>query len=309
VDGIVTLPNFLVIGAAKCGTDSLCSYLSQHPDVYMSPIREPNFFMADGTPEIPFCGPGDREYLRDMWVSTLAGYESLFDDVAGQRAIGEGTAWYIYDEGAPSRIRHHVPDAKLIVSLRNPVDRAYSAFTMLLGEGREPFSDFARAIDAEEYRTAQNWEPIWHYIKMGFYADQIRRYHSYFNLDQLKVIIYDDFNSRPREVMQDLFHFLGVDDGFQADTSTRFNVSLVPRYPELNATVGRQTRMRAAVGKILPLALRNQLRRRARQSLMVRPPPIARGLRRRLTDVFRNDILELQDLIGRDLTHWLRCEQ
>jgi Sulfotransferase family len=309
VGGTVTLPNFLVIGAAKCGTDSLCSYLSQHPDVYMSPIREPNFFMADGTPEIPFCGPGDKEYLRDMWVSTLAGYESLFDDVAEQRAIGEGTAWYIYDEGAPCRIRHYVPEAKLIVSLRNPVDRAYSAYTMLLGEGREPFADFARAIDAEEDRTNHNWEPIWHYIKMGFYAGQIRRYHRYFNPDQLKVIIYDDFNSRPREVLQDLFHYLGVDDEFQADTSTRYNVSLVPRYPALKAAIGRQTRMRAAFGKILPLTVRNQLLRGARQSLMVRPTPIAQELRHRLTDVFRSDILELQELIRRDLTHWLRCEQ
>src|SRR5260370_35932481 len=144
----VTMPNFLILGAAKSGTDALCNYLGQHPQVFMCPNKEPNFFVAEGQTDIPYRGPGDHEVLErwDMWVSTLERYQALFADVADERAVGDGTTWYLYHERAPERIHHHVPDAKLIAILRNPVDRAYSAYTMLLRDRRETVGDFARAL-------------------------------------------------------------------------------------------------------------------------------------------------------------------
>ncbi|HEY1419866.1 MAG TPA: sulfotransferase, partial [Candidatus Dormibacteraeota bacterium] len=130
----MTLPNFLIIGAAKSGTDSLYGMLGQHPQIYISPSKEPMFFVAEGLPEVPYRGPSDREVLLrwDSWVNTLEHYESLFGGATVEKAIGEASTWYLYDEGAPHRIKHHVPDAKLIAVLRNPVERAYSAFTMML---------------------------------------------------------------------------------------------------------------------------------------------------------------------------------
>src|SRR5579859_3699207 len=105
----------------------MCNFLAQHPDIYISPTREPSFFVAEGQHEIPFRGPGDRESFAalNQWVSTLDGYERLFDGVAGEKAIGEGTAWYIYFAEAAERIKHYIRQAKLIAILRNPVDRAY----------------------------------------------------------------------------------------------------------------------------------------------------------------------------------------
>ena len=166
----MTMPNFLVIGAAKCGTDSLCNYLNQHPEVYVSQDREPNFFVAEGRPEIPYRGPGDREALEslNMWVHTLEQYQKLFAGVSTEKAIGEGTAWYIYLEDAPLRIKKHVPDVKLLAVLRNPIDRAYSAYTMLVRDGRETIEDFDKALDAESVRVLQGWEPIWYYTDIGY---------------------------------------------------------------------------------------------------------------------------------------------
>src|SRR4029077_19966369 len=102
----MTLPNFLVIGAAKSGTDSLYGMLGQHPDVYVSPNKEPMFFVAQGQSEVPYRGPGDREWLLrwDSWVSSQERYESLFAGVAGERAVGEASTWYLYDAGASQRI-------------------------------------------------------------------------------------------------------------------------------------------------------------------------------------------------------------
>lgn len=114
------MPNFLVIGAAKSGTEALCNYLAQHPDVYMCPHREPMFFEAEGRPEVPYRGPGDVAWLApEMWTSSRAAYEALFAD-ATETAIGEGTASYLYSEDAPARIRRYIPDTAADRDLAEP---------------------------------------------------------------------------------------------------------------------------------------------------------------------------------------------
>src|SRR5258706_5115615 len=302
----MTMPNFLVIGAAKCGTDSLCNYLGQHPQIYISPSREPNFFVAEGQPEIPYTGPGDRLALDSMWVSALDRYESLFAGVTNEKAIGEGTAWYIYYEDAPQRIRWHVPHAKLIVVLRNPVDRAYSAYTMLLRDGRETMGDFARALDAEDERTRRNWEPIWHYTKMGFYTHQLKRYYSTFEPSQLQVIVYDDYSAQPAKVVKDAYRFLEGDDKITPDTSTRYNVSLVPKHIGVHALVAGEHPAKTAAKALLPVRIRQAMKQRVVERNLMRPVPMDAEVRQRLVTLFRADILELQEMIGRDLSHWLQ---
>jgi len=301
----MTMPNFLVIGAAKCGTDSLCHYLGQHPDIFISPNREPNFFVAEGQDHIPYHGPGDVVALENMWVSDLADYQSLFAGVTTETAVGEGTAWYIYFEDAPRRIRHHIPDAKLIAVLRNPVDRAYSAYTMLLRDGREPLVDFGAALDAEEERVKREWEPIWYYARMGFYSRQLERYYSLFDRDQLRVVIYDDFDSNPQPVLRQMFEFLNVDHSFVPDTSRRTNVSLVPRHHRLHHIVAGEYRLKTVVKKLVPANARQAVKRPLVNRNLTRPAPLNDEVRGRLVDLFRDDILETQDLLGRDLSHWL----
>jgi hypothetical protein len=304
----VTLPNFLVIGAAKSGTDALCKYLGEHPDIYMCPNREPNFFVAEGQNEIPFRGPGDRAAFEAMdgWVSSLERYEGLFAGVAGEKAIGEGTAWYIYFEEAAARIKRYIGDAKLIAVLRNPVDRAYSAYTMLLRDGRETIFDFPEALAAESERRQQNWDPLYHYVDMGFYARQLRHYQSVFADDQLRTIVYDDFNTRPVEVMQDIFRFLGVDERFVPDTSKRHNMSMVPRSRAAHQVVMGRHPLKQALKSVLPTGFRRGLKHTFMNRNLTRPAPLAPEVRAQLVEVFRADILELQDMIGHDLSAWLR---
>jgi hypothetical protein len=301
----MTMPNFLVIGAAKCGTDSLCNYLGQHPEVFISPKREPNFFVAEGQDHIPYHGPGDVIALKEMWTSGLADYQSLFAGVTTEKAVGEGTAWYIYFEDPPRRIRHHIPDAKLIAVLRNPADRAYSAFKMLLRDGREPLVDFAAALDAEQERIRRQWEPIWYYARMGFYSEQLERYYARFDRDQLRVVMYEDFDSNPQPVLRDLFQFLNVDDGFTPDTSRRTNVSLVPRHHRLHHVVAGQYRLKSVVKKFVPQNTLQAVKRPLVDRNMTQPAPMSDEVRGRLIEVFRDDIRKTQDLVGRDLSHWL----
>ncbi len=303
----MTLPNFLVIGAAKSGTDALCAYLDQHPDIYMCPNREPNFFVAEGQDQIPYRGPGDREAFEalDMWVNSLQRYEQLFADVDGQKAIGEGTAWYLYFQEAAERIKCHIPSARLVAILRNPADRAYSAYSMLLGDGRESLSDFTQALAAERMRTRCGWDPLYRYVDMGFYSRQLRTYFKLFGKDQICCVLYDDFVARPAEVLQDLFAFLEVDARFVADTSTRHNVSMVPRNHTMHRVIAGDYALKQSVKRILPTGLRRSIKGRLVVHNLKRPEPLDADTRARLVEVFRTDILELQELLERDLSAWL----
>lgn len=304
----MTMPNFLIIGAAKSGTDSLYGMLAQHPDVYASPNKEPMYFVAEGQPKVPYRGPGDREALLlwDSWVSTRERYESLFAGANGEKAIGEASTWYLYDEGAPERIRHQLPDVKMIAILRNPVERAYSAFTMLHRDGRETTKDFVKALAAEDRRVAAGWEPIWHYRRMGFYFGQLVRYLSIFSKEQILVLLHEDLNSTPLKTLRNVFTFLGVDEHFEPNTSDRRNVSLVPDHATFHRLVARQSAMKAVGKALLPVRTRQRIKSLLPASGMRKPEPIPQEARAMLIDVFRADIHRLQGLLNRELGNWLR---
>ena len=169
----VALPNFLIIGAAKAGTTSLYRYLEQHPEVYMSPVKEPKFFALGGE-RLDYRGPGDEARMRGASVTSLEDYRELFRGVSTETAVGEASTLYLYSERAAARIKHHVPDVKLIAVLRNPVDRAYSDFLHLVRDGIEPLTDFPQALEAEESRIRSRWAPMWHYRRRGFYHPQLK---------------------------------------------------------------------------------------------------------------------------------------
>lgn len=261
----ITLPNFLIIGAAKAGTTSIYNYLNQHPQIYMSPLKEPNFFALEGQ-KFDFRGPGDREYIERFSVTDRERYSELFQGVSREVAVGEASALYLYSAEAPSRIRYYAPRMKLITILRHPVDRAYSAFLHLRRDRREPLCSFAHALAAEDVRIRNNWEHIWHYRRMGFYASQLERYYRHFSRDQIRVYLYDALQREPLNVLADMFGFLCVDATFTPDTSVRHNQPVLP------------TEKR---------------------------PPLHSDVRQQLLQSYRADILRLQEMVGADLRSWL----
>jgi len=261
----MTLPNFFIIGAAKAGTTSLYRYLEQHPQIYMSPIKEPNFFALEGQP-LDFRGPGDRLYIEQFSVTERGCYEALFEAAGPEPALGEASALYLYSPQAPARICRDVPEAKIVAILRHPVDRAYSAFLHLLRDAREPLLSFEAALEAEEGRVRGGWEHIWHLRRMGFYGEQLGRYYRCFGRERVRVYLYEALQEEPEGVIADIFNFLGVDAGFQPDRSVRYNEPGIPSGAR---------------------------------------PPVPPELRQRLLAGYRSDILCLQDLIQKDLGSWL----
>jgi hypothetical protein len=214
----VTMPNFFIIGAQKAGTTSLYYYLKQHPQVYMSPRKEPHFFKGMHSEY--------RKRGRSLPpVTDLGDYQALFEGVTDEKAIGEASASYLYSPKAPALIKRSIPDAKLIAVLRNPADRAYSNYLYCVKMGREPLASFAEALQAEEKRIRENWGPLWHYRQKGFYYSQVKRYFDVFGQDQVKVYLYDDLRGKPSSMLGDIFRFLDVDETFVPDLSIEHNTA------------------------------------------------------------------------------------
>jgi hypothetical protein len=168
----VSLPHFLIAGVPKAGTTALHAALVPHPDLYLSKVKEPKFFLSDGPPPTR-GGPGDAQtYQEHVW--RRADYEKLFDPAPPGTLRGEATPFYLYDRASHERIRRLVPDAKLIILLRDPVDRAHSNWTHLWNAGLEPEADFRTACAAEPERRAAGWADFWHYTEMGRYGHQLQ---------------------------------------------------------------------------------------------------------------------------------------
>ncbi|MDJ0798482.1 MAG: sulfotransferase [Calothrix sp. MO_167.B12] len=297
------IPNFLIIGAQKAGTTALWHYLNQHPQIYMSPVKEPGFFDFEG--EKPnFSGPGDAELYNHV-VTDIEEYRQLFQGAANEIAIGEATTWYLYSQKAPERIKHYIPDVKLIVILRNPVDRAYSSFMHAIRDEREPL-DFAKALGEEEIRINQNWEYLWRYKQMGFYSIQLKCYFDNFDISQIKVYLYEDLNNNPAELIKDIFQFLDVDDTFMPEVFTRLNISGTRKNKTIDALLNTENPVRNFLRPILPVRLRKNIANYLRTQNSLKPQcPL--DIQKELIEVFREDILELQNLIQRDLSKWLEA--
>jgi hypothetical protein len=291
----MTMPNFLIIGAMKSGTTALYYYLEQHPEIYMSPVKEPNFFSSQ-----------EQENAADA-VTNIGTYQHLFRGGSGKKALGEASHSYLYEPRAAAEIKRYVPEAKLIAILRNPIDRAYSHFLHMVRTGMEPLDDFAQALREEEVRIYKE-RTFQDYIGRGLYYQQLKRYFGTFPQEQVRVYLYEDLSGAPISTVQDAFRFLKVDDSFVPDVSLRRNVSGQPKYKTLDGLLRRQSRIKHAAKIYLPARMRWRLSKTfddLKTRNLAEPPPVQSKVRRHLIGVYREDILKVQELIHRDLSGWL----
>lgn len=301
------LPDFLLLGAAKAGTSALYGQLGQHPEIFVSVLKEPHFFAFEGcTPDLR--GPVGRDVpMNRIAVTDLDTYAELFRDAAPRQRAGEGSTQYLYLPDTAANIARHLPDVRLIAVLRNPEERAYSAFMHLRRDGREPKRDFLTALLREEERIARFWAPLYHYRHAGYYTRQLTRYLECFDRTQLHIVLYEDYQENPVGVLQGVFAFLGVDASFEPDTHERRNVTGVHRHSLARAwqaarrhptvrRIGRRMLSDRALATVASLEGKSQPQ-------LQRPafPPDARSY---LASAYRSEIDALEQLLERDLSRW-----
>lgn len=312
------MPNFLIVGAPKSGTTSLYQYLKQHPQIYLSALKEPAFFAFEGMnldySGSPFAqGVGNRPADSLKWyqervsaaITSLEDYQALFEQATDEIAIGEASPGYMYFSRSAERILNYLPEVKLIAILRQPADRAYSGLVHRAQFGLDPEADFAKILEQEDYTIDDEWWGFNHAIRIGFYYKQLKRYFDRFDPSQIRVYLYEDLQTNALGLAQDLFEFLGVDSTFKPDISKKYLVSALPKNKLWHQLLTKPNPIKGMVKKLLPESLRQPLGKNLIQKNLGKPPK-QQEVRQKLTEIYREDILQLQDLIGRDLSPWLK---
>jgi Sulfotransferase family len=289
------LPNFIVIGAAKAGTTSLHWYLAEHPSVFMTPTKDPSYFAygLDARGQLLW---GDPEFHR-FPVKTLAEYERLFEEVGGAKAVGEASTMYLECPQSAGRIREKIPGARILCSIRHPVDRAYSDYLMFLrrrGRRFQPERDLSAS--AAWARPDSRW------MQIGKYHEQLSRYYDAFSPDRVRVLLFDDLRHNSVEYIQDVYRFLDVDPTFVPDFDTPHAPGGIPVSTTLEGIFLRSAR--SSVKNFVPTRAANWFRW-LRSRTMRQPPKLPAELRKQLAIPFHEDIARTSKLIGRDLSHWL----
>ncbi|GAA3072450.1 sulfotransferase family protein [Streptosporangium carneum] len=299
------LPDFLTIGAPKAGTTALHAALSRHPGLFLSPVKEPKFFLSDGPPPTR-GGPGDAQTYREH-VWRREEYEALFSGAPPGTLKGESTPFYLYDLDAQRRIRAALPEARLIAALRDPIERAHSNWTHLWSAGLEPIGDVVRACEEEERRVAAGWAPFWHYRALGRYGEQLEHLFTLFPREQVLIFRYRDLVDRPVDTLDRICRFLGVEPGVVAEVP-RENVTAHPESTRGHQLLSRVLRAGATIGRFLPPqvsgALTDPLERRLQQRARSRQP-LTWEQREQLIGYFADDVALLQEVTGEDFSDWL----
>jgi len=298
------LPNFLIVGAAKSGTTSLYYYLKQHPEVYMSPVKEPKFITAQFL-AFPLKGIGDEKVEQNI-VKSYNEYCNLFNNITIEKAIGEASAdnLYFYDD-AIVHIKKYLRNIKIIIILRNPTERAFSHFCHFIRDNRE-YLTFEEALKEEESRKKNNWVFGWHYTNVGFYYPQVKAYLD--NFDQEKIYLYDDLRKDTLGLIKDIYGFLGVDTSFIPDISIRYNVSGIPKNKFIHKFLKEPNILKTIVKPAAKFLIPKDKRRKVMERIKMKnlqKPQMKPETREYLKNLYREDILKLQDLIKRDLSSWL----
>jgi hypothetical protein len=293
------LPNFLIIGAMKAGTTLLWDVLSQHPDVYMSKLKEPNYFacLSEDTPDLE----GVREPIRH-----LADYQSLFTHAGSAVAIGEASTSYLHTIGTAEHIHQLLPTVKLICVLRNPIERAYSHYLFLARRGLELESSFAAALAQESLRSTQG-VPFGRYLAIGQYYQHLQRYLQVFPREQFYICLFEDLTKRPAEIYPEIFDFLGISNIFVPDTTIRRNPSGLPKNRWLDSLISQPNPLRNFIQQRLPRWLYQRIT--TLRDMNLAKPPLEADLQQRLVEHYRQDIEALEILLERDLTRWLQPTQ
>ena len=312
------LPNFFIVGAPKAGTTSLYRYLKQHPQIYMSPVKEPSYFASEIQIEnlceafkrhVRRQSPHLREYVDDgkppdpyAWlVLNSEDYETLFHRVKDEKAIGEATVSYLWSETAAGNIHRRIPDAKIVMILRDPAERAFSHYMHQLSEGLTR-ATFREHIQRAEHGDKRQINAVYPFLELGLYYQQVKRYLDLFPRKNVRIYWYEEAWQQPGQMLAELFGFLDVDPTFDPDTSRRAFERRAPRLTTMVYLLKKYDLWEPG-RRLIPRVLRPRIRSfafRRRASLVMDPND-----RQYLIGYYRDDVQKLAAMLDRDLSGWL----
>jgi len=306
VDRAHAKPNFLLIGAPKAGTTALHGALAPHPELFLSPVKEPKYYLCGDAPPPAYRGPGDAHSNLE-WVWLRERYLDLFADAPEGALRGESTPFYLYSRDARRRIAADVPDAKLIAVLRDPVDRAYSNWMHLWVDGLEPCGDILEACAREQQRIEAGWAPFWHYRGLGMYGRQLADLYEQFPRQQVLLLRYRELVEDPAATLDRVCRFLGIAEGVVDSIPSGNSRPFVHPSPRTRM-LGPVVRAGAKVGAYFPPHMWRKVSRPLVEQLHQRGNPdrprLTPEVRAALREPFLEDIDLLEAVTGESFEQW-----
>ena len=302
------LPTFAIIGAGKSGTTAVHNYLSQHPEVFMTEVKETNFFALEGEVLLTSKDSDPLQlYNYPQSITNFEDYCSLFANV-DEYIIGESSPMYMYGDGVIERIKKYNPEMKMIAILRQPIDRLYSRYMHLSRENRVP---------SECFRDALNKNNIWwvrnDLVNEGFYYKHLKKFYDVFDENQIKVFLYDDLKHDQSKFLRDIYNFIGAHSNFCPNTDIKHNASGVVKNKFIDKLIGQNSVIKSSIKKVFPFVIkilkRSFIAQKTLSSLRNKNLDrlkLSADLKKQMThEIYSDDILKLQTLIDRDLMHWM----
>ena len=298
------LPNFLIVGAAKSGTSSLHNYLNQHPQVFMPSYNKEGMKVK----ELRFLIKDLVHHRLHNGIWTFEEYQSLFTDVKDEKAIGESTVLYLYYyKHAINNIKHYLgEDVKIIIMLRNPADRAYSAFHHV-SRGFKEKNSFEKSLEIEKGRMEreENLTPMVMYKEMGMYYEMVKAYMESFK--NIHIILYEDFRDNIESEMNKIYNFLGISNDIEIDFITKHNVGGKRWKDEkMKHVFMKDNPMKSILKSALPKKFRKGILHHLVNASTNKVVPMKEEVRKGLNDYFKLDIKKLSELLNKDLNHWTK---
>jgi hypothetical protein len=287
-----TLPNFFIVGAPKAGTTSLYAYLAQHPQVFMPAMKEPQYF-AQIHPTAEF------EHLIDA-IRDRDAYLRLYRGAAGYSAIGDASPSYLWHPEVPARIKRAAPHARIIIALRDPIERAQSHYFETFREGAEHLPFYA-ALRSDLGRPCKGLGVSHMYVELGMYAAQVERYLEVFGAERVHVLLFDDLERSARDALASICRFLELDPApaERIDTTRVYNGFSIPR-SEWSRRICGQPWARRVWQSVVPRAVGTFIFERFFNRLGPKPP-IDRCAKELLRPIYEPDLRSLETLLGRPL--------
>ncbi|MGB5465095.1 MAG: sulfotransferase [Sedimenticolaceae bacterium] len=274
-------PNFFILGAGKSGSTSIYHYMKGHPQIFLPRVKEPSFFCEDF-----------------QVVKNPVHYFQLFDQVSSQTAIGEASHVYLSNPSTPRVLKTLFPDARFIIILRNPANRAYSLYHHMRRTGFEPIGSFEKALEAEEDRATSarfkgrcpQYLYNYLYFRSGLYGQQIERYFSLFPKKQFLLLKFEQFIQRPEEHFTEILRFLDVDEDFHPKFDVYNDGGLTARFPKLEYLVNTKIKR--------PLSWRKYLLGLLSKHNRMNTPGMDESTRERLFAAYSSDLRLLREMTG-----------
>ncbi|MEZ4801896.1 MAG: sulfotransferase [Gelidibacter sp.] len=285
----MNFPDYIIIGAAKCGTTSLCNYLDSHPDIQITQPKELDFFGRDGI------------------ESKLNAYCEHFKEKNG-RLIGEGSVSYmLYSELAAKQIKKYIPNVKIIAMLRNPADRFYSDFWFNINRGvivykKGMFEGVINDTMQVPYSPVHMMSYRESLISKGNYAYHLKHYYEHFDKDQIKIIFFEDFIKDSTKVLKSVYDFLGVVANDVEAPSEIHNKTLYPG--KFNAVYVAWKHIKPYLPRKLVLSQREKLVKLKDFFFTEKKAEFSAKSRAELVSLYADSIVELEQLLEQDLSHW-----